>query len=248
MQVSNPHPNVGSPVTFTVTVTNYGITDSTGFDLKGLLLSNLTFVSATPSVGTYNSATGTATTGYLLQNYVYTLTVNATVKAGTAGTTGTFPQYVQGFDADPNLANNSASASFTVNRPPVAGNDAVQVTPGSSTVIQILNNDSDPDGTLVPNTVTILNPPAQGTVTVNLDGTFTYNAPANFTGTAFTYRVCDNDGACPTATVNVGVALGVILDYFTGSFVMEGVLLEWGTLQETGNLGFDIYRAISTDE
>ncbi|MEN9466155.1 MAG: hypothetical protein RL081_156 [Pseudomonadota bacterium] len=48
--------------------------------------------------------------------------------------------------------------------------------------------------------------PANGTVVVNADGTFTYTPNANFTGAdSFTYTITDADGDTSTATVSFNV-------------------------------------------
>ena len=61
--VSDPTPNVGDQITFTVTLTNSGPDTATGVVVNDLLPAGLTFVSATPSRGTYDAATGTWTVG-----------------------------------------------------------------------------------------------------------------------------------------------------------------------------------------
>ena len=48
--------------------------------------------------------------------------------------------------------------------------------------------------------------PANGSVVLNNDGTFTYSPNTNFTGTdSFDYQVIDADGAIATATVTINV-------------------------------------------
>jgi VCBS repeat-containing protein len=45
-----------------------------------------------------------------------------------------------------------------------------------------------------------------GTVTMNANGTYTYTPAANYNGSdVFTYKVCDADGDCSTATVNITI-------------------------------------------
>ncbi len=93
-----------------------------------------------------------------------------------------------------------------VNRPPIARNDSTSVTQGKSVVINVLNNDEDPDRD--PLTIdSVTQPPAdQGTVTTNADGTLSYSASATFVGTTtFTYKIKDGKGGTATATVTVTV-------------------------------------------
>ncbi|MDP8969457.1 MAG: cadherin-like domain-containing protein, partial [Actinomycetota bacterium] len=63
-----------------------------------------------------------------------------------------------------------------------------------------------PDGSLNPSSVTVTAPPEHGRATANTDGTVTYQAqPGYHRDVTFGYRVCDDLGACATATVTVAV-------------------------------------------
>ena len=63
---------------------------------------------------------------------------------------------------------------------------------------------TDPDGD--PLTYTLLSPPANGTATVNLDGTFTYTPNSGFQGQdAFTVLVSDGKGGTTVSTVRIEV-------------------------------------------
>ncbi|WP_188375416.1 Ig-like domain-containing protein, partial [Winogradskyella haliclonae] len=93
------------------------------------------------------------------------------------------------------------------NEPPVANDDTNTTevdTPVSGTV---LSNDFDPDGD--PITVTGNTDPANGTVVVNPDGTYTYTPNPGFEGEdSFEYTICDDNTptpACDTATVTIQV-------------------------------------------
>src|SRR5262249_51180854 len=55
--VSDARPNVGDTVTFTVALSNLGPDAASNVTVQDLLPAGLTFVSATPSQGTYTSAT-----------------------------------------------------------------------------------------------------------------------------------------------------------------------------------------------
>ena len=91
-----------------------------------------------------------------------------------------------------------------VNDAPVANPDAATVAEDTAAVINILGNDSDPDGDKL--TLDSVSQPAHGTVMVNGDGTVTYTPDANYNGPdSFTYTVCDPSGACATTTVTVNV-------------------------------------------
>jgi PA14 domain/Domain of unknown function (DUF5011)/Bacterial Ig domain/Secretion system C-terminal sorting domain len=93
-------------------------------------------------------------------------------------------------------ANNvSTPCSFTVNRPditPVANNDIATVCAGSAVSVNVLNNDSHPQGAAL--TINDFTTPSVGTVVKNANNTFTYNAPAGYSGpVTFTYTIKASD-------------------------------------------------------
>ena len=109
--VNNPTPNVGGTVTFTLNLANLGPSPATNVQVTDLLPSGLTFVSATPSQGTYNASTGLWTAGTITTASPQTLVINATVVSSAAQTnTATITHSDQ---SDPNAGNNTASATET---------------------------------------------------------------------------------------------------------------------------------------
>ncbi|WP_370729836.1 Ig-like domain-containing protein [Fibrella arboris] len=93
------------------------------------------------------------------------------------------------------------------NDAPIALNDAGRTTAGTSTTVNVLGNDKDPEGLPLSNP-TIVSQPAQGTATVNPDGTITYTPPTGFTGVVtFPYQVCDTGSpvVCTTALVTMTI-------------------------------------------
>jgi hypothetical protein len=78
--------------------------------------------------------------------------------------------------------------------------DAATLKEDTTTTVNVLANDVDPEGNLDPSTVRVLTGTRNGTATANPDGTVTYKPNANFNGSdSFTYRVCDTDGDCSNA-------------------------------------------------
>ena len=74
--------------------------------------------------------------------------------------------------------------------------------------INVLSNDSDPDGSINVKTVAIVAKPSHGTVSVDSKtGVVTYTPAKNYTGSdSFTYKVKDNSGAYSNvATVSLTV-------------------------------------------
>jgi hypothetical protein len=94
-----------------------------------------------------------------------------------------------------------------VNDAPVAVDDLAS-TPVNTPIsgIAVLSNDSDVEGDLLTVTSATVNP-AQGTVTINPDGTLNFMPALNFSGPAvITYATSDGKGGTATGTVNVAVA------------------------------------------
>src|SRR5690606_27596732 len=79
--------------------------------------------------------------------------------------------------------------------PPAAENDNIQTEEDTPIVVEVLKNDSDPDGSLMPATVIIVSPPSHGSVKVNQDGTVVYTPHKDYHGNdSFTYTIKDDDG------------------------------------------------------
>ena len=104
-------PNVGTNVTFTVTLLNSGPDTATNVAVSDLLPAGLTFVSAAPSQGTYTSGSGLWTVGTVVNGGSKTLTVTATVVSPTAKTNTASISTVD--QSDPTAVDNTASAAET---------------------------------------------------------------------------------------------------------------------------------------
>ncbi|WP_416137704.1 Ig-like domain-containing protein [Halomonas sp. HK25] len=111
--------------------------------------------------------------------------------------------------SDPATVNVSVEQEAPVNNPPVANDDTVTTTQGLAVQIAVLDNDSDPDGD--PLTVGAVTQPANGSVTLNPDGTLTYTPEAGFVGAdSFTYQASDGELESAPATVNVTVSPSIV--------------------------------------
>ena len=114
--VGNSTPNVGENVTFTIEAVNNGPSNATGVEITDALPSGLAFVSAVPSQGTYDSATGLWNVGALADADNAALDIVATVLVpGTLTNTAT---RTGGDQFDPDPSNNASSAS--INAQPTA--------------------------------------------------------------------------------------------------------------------------------
>lgn len=123
-------------------------------------------------------------------------------------------------DHDPSIA------SFVIPVPnvaPIANNDTTTTTDKKEIIIDVLTNDSDSDGILDSNTLTLIDNPTQGTVIIEL-GAFKYTPSIGFVGSdSFTYQVNDDDGEVSNlATVTIDISLDT--DPILGS--SENELLE----------------------
>jgi hypothetical protein len=95
------------------------------------------------------------------------------------------------------------------NQAPTAVDDGfatAQDTPLSVSATGVLGNDSDPDGGPFPLTAQNASDPANGSVTLGSDGSFTYTPDPGFVGTdSFTYQAFDGtDAATATVSITVG--------------------------------------------
>ncbi|TDB61342.1 Ig-like domain-containing protein, partial [Arundinibacter roseus] len=118
------------------------------------------------------------------------------------------------YAASDGIASDTACVAVTVqpnptpaNDAPIALNDNTQTTEGTPLSVNVLANDVDPDGDALQNP-TVVQAPANGTASVNADGTITYTPNSGFIGTdTLTYRVCDTGtpSLCDSAQVIVQV-------------------------------------------
>jgi len=134
-------------------------------------------------------------------------------------TQGTFTYTVRE-DSDPNgpailtgdlEATGTVTINFTggpANQPPVGVADSYGALSGATLIVTagtgVLANDTDPEND--PLTAALVAPAANGTVMLNADGSFTYDADPSFFGTdTFTYDVSDGTNTTGPVTVSIDV-------------------------------------------
>ncbi len=219
-------PSAAGSFTFTVSATDgSGLSSSRQYSVtfgKGSATTTITADTPDPSnVGQAVTVKYTVTAG------AGTPTGNVTVSDGTASCTGTVAAgqcditfasagnktLTASYGGDTNFnASSSVSEPHSVNVPnsaPVATNDSFSTNEDTATTINVLGNDSDPDGDTL--TVIKLSDPSHGTVTLNANGTFTYTPADNYNGSdSFTYKV--NDGTVDSNVATVTITVNAIND------------------------------------
>jgi uncharacterized repeat protein (TIGR01451 family) len=112
--VDNASPSEGDIVTFTVTLTNLGPNAALGITVSDLLPTGLAYVSHSGN-GAYDPALGTWTLGSLIVGRSASLTITATVAAGTAGSTlSNVAEITRSNLPDPDPSNNRDQADVQV--------------------------------------------------------------------------------------------------------------------------------------
>ena len=142
-----------------------------------------------------------------------TLTLNANgtftyTPAANYNGSDTFTYHANDGTGNSNIATVTITVS-PVNDAPVAVNDAYTTNEDTPLTVVLANsvlvNDTDTEGNAL---TAILNVgPANGTLTLNANGTFTYTPAANYNGSdTFTYHANDGTGNSNIATVTITVS------------------------------------------
>ncbi len=113
-----------------------------------------------------------------------------------------------------NVATVTINIGSSNNQAPVATDDTKSINNGSATVIDILANDTDADGSIDPTSVTIIDQPGQAaSLSVNpVTGAVTYTHDGSGSPDSFTYTVNDNQGTVSNlATVSISLTTGTLV-------------------------------------
>jgi len=113
--VNNPVPGEGDAITYTVTIVNNGPNDADGIVIKDMEPAGVSFGTVTVSQGSWNGGQSKWTAGTLVNGASATMTIAATVDAGTTGQTISNTARVTEVDqTDYALANNVSSIDIEV--------------------------------------------------------------------------------------------------------------------------------------
>ena len=124
-----------------------------------------------------------------------------------------------------------------VNLPPVANNDSYSTAEDTALTVAapgVLANDKDPDGD--PITAVLVTEPADGTLTLNADGSFTYTPATGFSGTdTFTYQASDGLTTSGAATVTL-----TVVPSGQASLIQSDTTTEGNWIKTYGAQGYDV--------
>ena len=110
-----------------------------------------------------------------------------------------------------------ATFNWTVaNPPPLAAGEHEATTAGVPLKATLAGNDTDPDGDALH--YAVYTGPSHGKLTLNLDGTYTYEADSQYSGPdSFVYAVIDADGGVGYATCTIKVQAALNITQMAGS-------------------------------
>lgn len=185
--VDDATPNEGDTVNYTVTVTNTGPGPATVVQIMDLLPAGVTYVSAVPGQGTYDSISGDWFVGNLSAGSSVNLLLAADVDVGTGGATITNTATVDFLSqADPNPGNDVATVSIVPN-----GTPSLLVLKTATTIEDPVNGTTNPKAIPGATVRYLIGTTNTGSGVADLDTVIVTDAiPAN---TAL--RVADFDGA-----------------------------------------------------
>jgi uncharacterized repeat protein (TIGR01451 family) len=239
--VDNATPKIGDTVTYTITVQNNG-TLSSQVTVTDSLPSGLDFLSANESIAgsafvcshTGNDVTcrsGSNTPFSLSSGSNISFAISARVNGTVTGPIDNTANVVSRNSVyDNDLTNNSSTATITVPNLK-AVNDSFTINFNAVLNNNVLTNDFGTSLVVISNTQ-----PANGTLSLASDGTFTYTPNSDFAGIdTFTYTVRNANGNTDTATVTITVNAG---DYSTDKLRPFSLYRQdniYGDMQVIGN-------------
>jgi uncharacterized repeat protein (TIGR01451 family) len=113
--ISNTSPNTGDTVTFIINATNQGPNIAEGVEISDAEQTGVTFVSDTTTDGTFNTDTWSFGNNHdFAVGQMHTLTITATVTAGTCETVNNTARFISADQTDFDSSNNQDTVSFLV--------------------------------------------------------------------------------------------------------------------------------------
>ncbi len=197
----------GDTITYKLAYQNSSANEATGVELTDRLPSGVTYVAGSCSGScTVSGSDVVWDLGTLAKSASGSHTLQVSIPANAAfGTEYVNQAIIRSAHDDANATDNTSSLTTKVsfNRAPSAVDDPLTTDEDTAGTVNVLANDTDPDGDTL--TVTGNTAPQNGSVTRS-GGSFTYTPNANFNGSdSFTYTVSDGKGGTATGTVSVTV-------------------------------------------
>ncbi len=222
--------------------------DVDGQDLRVNLVNGVTFTPGSPIVfsgegtlimNTNGSFEFTPDASFTDDTFVFEYEV---CDNGTPEECSTVPVSIRVYPTVPPLASGY---------PPFAQNDAFVTYLDIAVGGDLSLNDSNLDNPTFSQVIGAGFGPANGTVTLQTNGTFTYLPNPGYSGPDFfTYQVCNTDGECATAsvhilTINASAPLPLDLLSFEAVKRGEAVELIWKTINESEVSHFEVERGVN---
>lgn len=205
-------PTIGSGVAKSTTDGNVNLVDGKFTVNQGYVVDTIDIIMSEPvlvEIGTVVTMVGYGPYGTITANTDGVITITPYAGNEIAALIGSF-SFTAPVGAITDLSGNPFNGSIgleVLNVAPVAVNDAYSVAEdGVLTVAArgVLINDTDFDPSIL--TAVKVTDPANGTLVLNADGSFTYTPAANFNGTdSFTYKANDGLADSNVATVTITV-------------------------------------------
>jgi uncharacterized repeat protein (TIGR01451 family) len=202
---------INNNIVYNIAVANTGTVNITTLPLYDIFSTScLQFISASPAQTSVSGGTVTwANLGTLAPGA--TVNVSVTMKVigncNPAANTATVSGAIDVNGSTVTSGTFSSTINITIDEPPISLNDEFCVS--TTTNLNVLANDSDPDNDLTTVTIVTAPPAGKGTTTVNPDKTIQFIPSGSLVDdelVSFTYRVCDNTSPtvyCDTATVTL---------------------------------------------
>jgi len=110
-------------------------------------------------------------------------------------------------DLEGNISNTSEIIITVSNEAPNANNDSYTINEDQTAVLNVLENDTDPQDNIVPDSLRILTMPLHGTVVINSsEGTITYTPDKDYFGNDnLTYKITDATNYSDQAQVSITI-------------------------------------------
>jgi uncharacterized repeat protein (TIGR01451 family) len=217
LTVDKSEAKVGDVLTYTSKVTNTGTTDSNNSTFSGNTPQGTSFIPGSLVINGENESGNTPSSNLGTIKPGQAISVTYQVKVDSVPPSNKFVNQTN-LDyqynmvvGEPAISDSTKSNEVVTiytekpNQPPVARDDEASTDFQSPVTIDVLVNDSDPDGNLEPASLNVTKAPNNGTILPSKNNLI-YTPKDGFSGVdTFEYQICDTSNLCDTAIVTVNV-------------------------------------------